>query len=78
MAQIETQKLEQTHQPYAYAAKKPNDPNLPSLRKSLSGDEAPFYWEAMEKEIRDLEKRKTWIYVDRASLPPGTFVVPTL
>jgi len=53
MAEIETQNLESNHQPYAFASKKKvADPNLPSLRASLSGEEAPFFWEAMEKEIR--------------------------
>ena len=78
LAELETAKLESNHQPYAYASKKSDDPNLPSLQASLSGDEAPFYWEAMEKEVRELETRLTWVYVDRASLPEGTYVVPTL
>ena len=83
MAQVEARLLEHSHQPYAmsplcYAAKKHNDPNLPSLQASISGDEAPHYWAAMEKEIKDLEKRKTWIYVNRKDLPKGTYIVPTL
>jgi len=44
MADIETQNLESNHQPYAFASKKKvADPNLPSLRASLSGEEAPFF-----------------------------------
>ena len=78
MAQVESTMLEHNHQPYALASKKMNDPNLPSLRASLIGDEAEFYWKAMKKEIEDLEKRNTWVYVNRDSLPAGTFVVPTL
>ena len=78
MAEIETERLADNHQPYAFASKKTSDPNLPSLKASLSGDEAHFYWEAMEKEVRELEQRKTWVYVDRDTLPEGTYVVPTL
>ena len=78
LAELETAKLESNHQPYAYASKKTDDPNLPSLRASLSGDEAPFYWEAMEKEVRELEKQHMWVYIDQVLLPEGTYVFPTL
>ena len=69
--------MERTHQPYAFAAKT-SDPNLPSLREALNGEHAEDYWKAMMKEIEDLEKRGTWEYMDKSSLPANAYIVPVL
>ena len=44
----------------------------------MTSDNSQQYWEAMEDEVRNLEKRKTWSYVDKSSVPSGTYIVPEL
>ena len=62
----------------AFQAKKPKaqDPDLPSLRESLTGPYAKEFWDAMDKEIDSIEKMGTWEVMDRSSLPKGATVVP--
>ena len=60
----------------AFKAKASRDPDLPSLKESLTGPYAKEFWEAMDKEIDSIEKMGTWEVIDRSSLPKGARVVP--
>ena len=60
--------------------KKTSDPDAPNYFEAMSGDNAYEYWEAMLKEITDLEKRRTWQVVLRSKakglgkeIVPGTW-----
>jgi len=56
--------------PRAYAAShRLKDPDNPSWYEAMNGDAADAYMAAMVKEIKQLEKQKTWIRVDRDSIP---------
>ena len=57
-------------------AKASKDPDLPSLKESLTGPHAEQFWLAMDAEIASLESKGTWEVVDRSSIPPGTKVIP--
>ena len=46
--------------PMALKAKATKDPDLPSLKESLSGPYAEQFWQAMDKEIESLESKGTW------------------
>ena len=52
------------------------DPDLLSLKESLTGPYANEFWAAMDKEIDSIEKMGTWEVINRSSLPKGTRVVP--
>ena len=58
------------------AKKKVKDPDLPSLRESLSGLDAEEWWQAMDKEIASLEAKGTWSVIDRSAVPSGHPVIP--
>ena len=60
--------------PMVFATK--NDPDRPTYREALMGDEAEGYGEAMTQEISDLEGQGTWTVIPRSSLPPGKNVLP--
>ena len=60
----------------ALKAKKTADPDLPSLKASLSGPHAEQFWKAMDKEIESLEGKGTWDVVDRSTVPEGVKVIP--
>ena len=62
--------------PMALKAKKSKDPDLPSLRESLSGPHAEEFWAAMDAEINSLESKGTWTVIDRSSVPSHAKVVP--
>ena len=64
-------------EPSAFAAKKKktNDPDTPTYMEAMSGDDAESFWEAMQKEIEALVKRKTWSVVPR-SVAGGSDIVP--
>ena len=62
--------------PATFKAKLSKDPDLPTVQESLTGPYAEEFWKAMDKEIRSLEGKGTWIVVERSSLPDGTTVVP--
>ena len=57
-------------------AKATKDPDLPSLRESLTGPHADEFWKAMDKEIGSLESKDTYTVVPRSSIPAGATVVP--
>jgi hypothetical protein len=55
---------------HAYVAKlKRHDPDNPTYTEAMSGDDAQHYIEAMQQEILALLQQRTWIRVDRASVP---------
>ena len=62
--------------PLALKAKASKDPDLPSLKESLTGPHSEEFWKAMDAEIASLESKDTWEVVDRSSMPPGTKAVP--
>ena len=62
--------------PMALKAKATKDPDLPSLKESLSGPYAEQFWQAMDKEIESLESKGTWDVVDRSTVPKGVRVIP--
>ena len=62
--------------PMALKAKKNADPDLPSLKASLSGPHAEHFWKAMDREIESLEGKGTWDVVDRSTVPEGIKVIP--
>ena len=76
LAKFDTDITADTHRPYAFAMKKVDNPDLPNFKQAMSGDNSQEYWEAMQDEIRNLEKRKTWDYVNKTTLPPKTYLVP--
>ena len=60
----------------ALKAKASTDPDLPTLRESLTGPYSEEFWIAMDAEIASLESKGTWEVVPRSSLPTGTKAVP--
>jgi hypothetical protein len=62
--------------PFAMKGKVSRDPDIPSLKESLSGPHAEHFWTAMDAEIASLEGKNTWKVVDRSSMPPNTQAVP--
>jgi hypothetical protein len=62
--------------PYAMKGKLSRDPDIPSLKESLSGPHAEQFWKAMDSEIASLEGKGTWKIVDRSSMPEGAQAVP--
>ena len=65
-----------TQSQLALKAKASPDPDMPSLRESLTGPYAEEHWKAMDKEIASLESKKTYDVVPRSSIPSGTKVIP--
>jgi hypothetical protein len=57
-------------------AKVSKDPDLPSLRDSLTGPYAKEFWKSMDSEIASLESKGTWRVVNRSSIPNGVKPVP--
>ena len=62
--------------PHALKAKASHDPDLPSIREALTGNESKHCFEAMDKEIKSLESMGTWRVVRRSDLSPNTKVIP--
>jgi len=62
--------------PLALKAKASRDPDLPTLKESLTGPHSEQFWTAMDTEMASLEGKGTWKITDRSSLPPGTKPVP--
>jgi len=62
--------------PVAYKAKANKDPDLSSLKESLSGPRAEEFWCSMDAEVASLESKNTWTVIPRSSIPEGTKVVP--
>ena len=62
--------------PLAMKGKASRDPDLPTLKESLTGPHAEEFWKAMEAEIAGLESQKTWKIVERSEMPEGMKAVP--
>ena len=62
--------------PFALKAKASKDPDLPSLKESLTGPHAEHFWLAMDAEIQSLESKGTWEVVDCSSMPSGVKAIP--
>ena len=53
-----------------------SDPDLPSLQEALSGPHRTEFFEAMNKEIEELESHNTWKVIPKSSLPEGVNILP--
>ena len=63
--------------PTAYKSKKQDDPDTPGWWEATTGSDSEQFWAAMDREIMDLVKRKTWSVVPRSKpLQLGKQVVP--
>ena len=63
--------------PRAYAAKfKTYTPDNPSFNMAMSGEDAHKWGKAMIIEIKGILKQKTWINVDRKSVPTNKPILP--
>lgn len=59
-------------EPHAYAAKvKKHDPDNPTYMEAMSGNDAQYYIEAMQQEVLALLQQRTWIRIDRRTVPVG-------
>jgi hypothetical protein len=65
-----------THSQLALKAKVSKDPDLPSLRRSLTGPYAEELWKAIDSEVESLESKDTYDVVLCSFIPAGTPVVP--
>ena len=59
------------------AGKKTQEPDTPSIKEALGGDNSGEFQEAMIKEIEALVARGTWRRVQRDKLPKNARVIPT-
>ena len=59
----------------ALKAKATSDPDLPTLKESLTRPYSKEFWAAMDAEINSLENKGTWEVVLRSSIPTGTKVI---
>jgi len=63
--------------PTAYKSKKQDDPDTPGWWEATTGSDSEQFWAAMDREIMDLVKRKTWSMVPRSKPKQlGKQVVP--
>ena len=51
---------------YTYLAKKGKDPNAPTYWDAMTDEEADFWYDAMDEEIDNLVKRRTWDIIRRS------------
>jgi hypothetical protein len=64
--------------PWSLAAKKgKRDPDYPTYAEAMSGPYKDKFQAAQTKEISELERKETWVKVDRSSLPKGTQIIRT-
>ena len=62
--------------PAAFKAKKKYDPDTPSIFEALTGPHASDFRSAMDKEVKALERMKTWKVVERSKLPKSSNIIP--
>ena len=55
---------------------KRNDPDLPSIKESLTGPHAEEFWKAMDAEIACLEAKGAWEIIERSEMTPGMQEIP--
>jgi len=60
----------------ALKAKATSDPDLPTLKKMLTGPYSEEFGAAMDSEISSIEYKGTWEVVLRSCIPVGTKVIP--
>ena len=53
---------------YAHLAKKNKDPDAPSYWDAVTGEEADFWYDAMDEEIDNLVKRRTYNIIRRSDI----------
>ena len=53
---------------YTYFAKKGKDPDAPTYWDAVTGEEADFLYDAMDEEIDNLVKRRTWDVIKRSDI----------
>jgi hypothetical protein len=64
--------------PWSLTAKKgKNDPDYPTYAEAMSGPYREHFIAGMQKEIAELERKDTWVKVDRSSVPKGTQIIRT-
>ena len=57
---------------------KTKDPDLPNIRKALTGPYREEFLKAMCTEIEEIKKHNTWTVIKRSQLPDGTNVLPSM
>jgi hypothetical protein len=62
--------------PTAFKVSKTKDPDLPTYREAMAGEYREEFEAAMDQEISDLTKHKTWHAIKRNRVPNGTNVLP--
>jgi hypothetical protein len=55
---------------------KRHDPDLPSIKESLTGPHAEEFWKTMDSEIACLEAKGAWEIIERSEMPPDMKAVP--
>ena len=76
LASFDTTIAEHNHSPLCYKTSQKSDPDLPTFREAMSGDNAPDFKKAMDLELEALVKRDTWTLVPRTTSMktiPGTW-----
>ena len=59
------------HRAFAAKSKKKKDPDMPSYFEALSSPEAEEWIKAMQTEVKELLRIKTWTRMDRSAVPLG-------
>ena len=73
----EAGKLLSVNDHVAFKAYKESTPDEPTLMEALSSPKAEDWGEAMEEEVDNLEKRKTWTVIPKSSVPKKAQVIPS-
>ena len=76
LAELDADQTAQFFQPQAYVPKKVSDPDTPTYREAVFGENGEEYWKGMKSEIEVLTKRQTWEVLPRTSVPKGEVIVP--
>ena len=62
---------------FAFTARKGNDPDTPTFNEAMSGPHREQFIKAMYKEIKTLEKLKTWNVIQKSDVPTDQKVIPS-
>ena len=76
LAELDADQTAQFFQPKAYVLKKVSDPDTPTYREAVFGENGEEYWKGMKGKIEALTKRQTWEVLPRTSVPKGGVIVP--
>ena len=74
---IDAGKMLSATEPAAMKAYKESNPDEPTLYEALSSPESEDWSEAMEEEVDNLEKRKTWTVIAQSSIPKDAEIIPS-